>query len=146
MTSFLTGNQIVDSKEKIREEKILSAGNKEVPADLDPLANVLSGDKKPEDVGAYLYQLYTPIFMNRMQTLSSKALRRVMLAIVLSPFNKVPIEHPTKEEKELVAIGTHIIDAKFLMITGAITAAQQEFTENQINEELEQPTQEITNG
>lgn len=73
--------------------------------------------RDPQDVAALQFKAYLPRFDNLCRTLSKGSLKRVLTAIIHSPLE----DHPNLQnqaEKEAFAIGTALLDAKFMMIIG----------------------------
>lgn len=65
---------------------------------------------------ATLYGLYMPKFKQGVKKLSSRARARLLMALVEYPLNERQYKHTSKEERELMAIGSAVLEAKFLMI------------------------------
>ena len=70
----------------------------------------------PIEAAAMMYGLYMPKFKQGLKTLGSRARIRVMNALIEYPLNERKYNHVTLLEKELMAIGHAVLEAKFVMI------------------------------
>ena len=70
----------------------------------------------PLEIAATMFGIYFPRFCSKIDKLSSRALRRVIKAIVETPLNQVPYNPKDKDEKEAFAIAKGLMDAKMVMI------------------------------
>ena len=72
--------------------------------------------RDPINAAANMYGLYMPKFKQGVDMLSSKALRRLLKALIEYPLEETKYQHSTPLEKQLMAIGHAVLEAKFLMI------------------------------
>ena len=70
----------------------------------------------PLNAAANMYGLYMPKFKQGVDMLSSKALRRLIKALIEYPLEEAKYNHSTPLEKQLMSIGHAVLEAKFLMI------------------------------
>lgn len=72
--------------------------------------------KDPIESAATMYGLYAPKFLQGVKRLSSRQRSRVLKALIEYPLNEKKYAHTTQLEKEMMAIGHAVLEAKFLMI------------------------------
>jgi len=104
-----------------------------------------------------MYGLYMPKFKQGVKKLSSRARARLLMALIEYPLNEIKYQHSTQHEKEMMAIGDAVLQAKFLMILHTMHNSEklekaldqnQELTEEEVasileeNPELEEGTNE----
>jgi len=70
----------------------------------------------PMVAAANLYGLYMPKFKQGIKSLSSRGRARLLKALIEYPLNEQEYKHSSQLEKELMAIGHAVLEAKFLMI------------------------------
>lgn len=70
----------------------------------------------PAELAATLFTLYLPRFHAMVdQRLSSKALRRVLKALIEGPLADAPYNFSSQDEKEVYAMGMNLLDSRFMM-------------------------------
>lgn len=116
---------------KVSEELVET--NKEVEELLLEQANQRTQD--PVETAAMMYGMYLPHFKRGLKQLSSRARSRVMNALVEYPLNEKKYSHRDGLEKELMAIGHAVLEAKFLMILATYNNGLEELA-NAANPEV----------
>lgn len=106
----------------LSEEQIKSAMDSDGKLNPDTIEKLMIEEEakrqkaaQPDEVAAMLIKLYTSKFNNLIDQLSSRQLRRVMKSLNSYPVEKDYI-HNNPIEKEAVAIGRNIQDAKMVLI------------------------------
>jgi hypothetical protein len=74
-----------------------------------------SGEIDPVEMASMILTLYTPRFHQLVDGLSGRQLKRVLKSIVEYPVGQ-DYKHPSKEEKEVFALGTNLMDAKQVLV------------------------------
>lgn len=75
----------------------------------------------PAGAALFLYNTYLPRFKLKAKGLSSRARARVLNALIEYPLNEKAYVHNTAEERELMAIGHSLLEAKFILIMSQLT-------------------------
>jgi hypothetical protein len=93
--------------------------------------------KRAEDptlVASAIYAMYTPKFIEAIDKLSLRKLRRLVKALVQYPINNKEYKMITPLEKEMFAAGNAILESKFLLILHSYSTspeiAEAAFEEN----------------
>jgi hypothetical protein len=88
------------------------------PASLESamIEKAKSRSEDPAEVAATLFTLYLPRFHAIVDTLSNKALRRLIKAIIEHPLEDQPYHLKEQEEKEAFSIALALVESKFVMI------------------------------
>lgn len=120
------------------EEKSVEQFEKEL------LEQAEKNQQDPVNLAATLFTIYLPRFQNLVGTLSSRALRRVLCALIEVPLNQSEFNHSTQQEKDCFAIGDRLLQAKWIMIQQAFMDNSKELhqatSSDVATEELQQPT------
>ena len=82
----------------------------------ESLAQAEEATQDPIAMAASMYGLYMPKFKQGIKQLSSRARARVLMALIEYPLEEKKYVHSTQFEKEMMAIGNAVLEAKFLMI------------------------------
>lgn len=100
----------------------------------------------PVGTAAMLYGLYLPKFKEGISQLSSRARARVLNALIEYPLNEKKYAHRSALEKELMAVGHAVLEAKFLMIMATYNSSMEELIEAAKTEDLtEEQMEELNN-
>ena len=70
----------------------------------------------PEDVASQLLYLYTPMYENFVNGLSTKAMRRLLKKLVSYPLNEKELASTSAEEEQAFQIGNRLLEAKYVLI------------------------------
>lgn len=90
-------------------------GNEDLLSEtLEQMAKARQDD--PAEVYAQVFAMYLPRFNNIMNGLNSKGKNRVINHLMQYPFNEKTIKLLNNQEKEAIAIGHSILEAKYSMI------------------------------
>jgi deoxyribose-phosphate aldolase len=100
--------------EEAKLEKVVDA--KEVEARMvEEEKKRLAQEPDQEEVACMMLKLYTPRFHGLIDQLSNRQLRRVIKALIDFPLGK-EYTHITALEKETVAVGQGLMDAKMVLV------------------------------
>ena len=80
------------------------------------LAKAEANAEDPMQQASAMFGLYMPKFKQGVDKLSSRAKSRVLKALIEYPLNEKAYQHSSHHEKEMVAIGDAVLQAKFLMV------------------------------
>lgn len=69
-----------------------------------------------EEVAAQLFYLYSPKFGQGLNSLSKKALQRLIMKLVTYPLNEKQLKHQSELEKNMFLIGDRLLESKYVMI------------------------------
>lgn len=97
-------------------------------SDQVPVSN-MSDD--PEEMAATLLTLYTPKFEMLVNTLSQKALRRLVKKLVQYPLNEKDMNATSSAEKNAFLIGDRLLEAKYMLMINTYA----EMVQNNLNTE-----------
>lgn len=70
----------------------------------------------PEDVASQLLYMYTPIYENFVNGLSTKAMRRLLKKLVTYPLNDKEMNSTSPQEEQAFQIGNRLLEAKYVLI------------------------------
>jgi hypothetical protein len=80
----------------------------------------------PEDVASRLYSMLLPQYKAQRKQLSKKGLLRVLDTLILSPLEDVNFIMSDRLERNVAAVSSRMLDAKFIMITYVMNEAMAE--------------------
>lgn len=69
----------------------------------------------PEDVAAYHFQKFLPLYMIYIDKLPLRALRRMCKSLVAYPLEDLKHKHTTDLEKEALLLGEKLLESKYIM-------------------------------
>jgi len=70
----------------------------------------------PEDVASQLLYMYTPIYENLVNGLSSKARTRLLKKLISFPLNEKELASTSQQEEQAFQIGNRLLEAKYVLI------------------------------
>lgn len=84
----------------------------------------------PEAVSSQLLMIYTPIYENLVNGLSANAMRRLLKKLVEFPLNEKEMKATSEQEQQTFAIGTRLLEAKFVLIMQTYNENAQKMQED----------------
>jgi len=133
---------MVEEAEKFNPEEV----------EKESLAQAEQAVQDPIAMAATMYGLYMPKFKQGIKQLSSRARARVLMALIEYPLEDRKYVHSTSFEKQMMAIGNAVLEAKFLMILSTYHTAPElqraldpnsELTEEEVAEVLGKSPEEL---
>lgn len=121
-------------------------------AEQEALAQAEQAPTDPFAAAATMYGLYMPKFLQGVKRLSSRGRTRVLKALVEYPLQEKDYIHSSQLEKEMMAVGNAVLEAKFLMILSTYNNDPRlqkamdpnaELTEEEVQEILDQSPEEV---
>ena len=103
--------------------------NEQQPDWQTPVAIPANAAENPADAALFLYNMFLPQFKAKAKKLSSRARARVLNALIEYPLNPKAYVHNTHEEKELMAIGHSLLEAKFILTLTQLNANLDQLVE-----------------
>jgi len=85
----------------------------------------------PEETAAKLWTLYWPLYRSAVNNMSNKQMRRVMKALIEVPLNSKEYKLMSKEEKQVFAIGTNLLEAKWQMMLHTLSKHHQKILDDE---------------
>lgn len=118
MENQLTGKEVYNT---VKEEfDLINEEIKQNPEEMEKMlveeAERQAQIKDPVESAATMYGLYAPKFLQGIKRLSSRQRSRLLKALIEYPLNEKKYNHTSQLEKEMMAIGHAVLEAKFLMI------------------------------
>lgn len=106
-------------------------------------------EEKPitaEDICAQMVHVYADRFINGIEKLSGRQVRRLVKALVLFPMRGADYKPTTQLENDLFNIGDRILQAKHALILNMLAEKAQKEYEQQENAEVQQPNNQGENN
>lgn len=69
-----------------------------------------------EDMAAAVFMRFEPLFLKSLETVSQKGIARVLKALVIHPFNKVPIKFQSTLEDDLYQLSKQLLESKDVLL------------------------------
>jgi hypothetical protein len=82
--------------------------------------------EKPEDVFAGMFQIYLPRFRMLTSKMSSRMLKRMVVALIEAPLNEKEYNPRDVLEREAFVLGDKLLQAKFFMMMHTLAEQQQQ--------------------
>lgn len=89
----------------------------------------------PEDIAAYHFKKFFPLFSIYVDKLSLRAVRRLCKSIVAYPLEELNNKHTTDLEREALVLGEKLLQSKYVMfMTNLNNMAQEELTKQTLED------------
>src|SRR5580658_1721976 len=117
------------------ESSVTHPDSVSVPITTDPLEAELALLKQkeqeqmarsPEDVAAKLFATYWPMFRDSLDIVGKKSLKKIIRFLIETPLNEKEYKFFDKKEKQIVAIGERLLQAKWEMMLHTLMKVEQE--------------------
>jgi len=107
--------------------------------------SAMQANMPQEDVAAYFFKMYYPVYVNLLQGLSNKDARRVAQHVIQFPLEDNNPHFHSKEAKEAFAVAIRLRDSYFIMKATQEMKRTAEFYEEKVKKEAEEKAAQETN-
>lgn len=115
--------------EETKTEEVQPVDHKEIERQMLEAAKNRADD--PAETAAMIYTMYKPEFLKRLKGLSSRAKSRVLQLLVEHPLNDKALASTSQLEREVVYLGTSMLEAKFVMVMNVYKEGAEQLVQAQ---------------
>lgn len=77
------------------------------------------GKMKPEDLATHFFEMFFPMFQDKVRGLYANAANQVLEALVQWPLKEEKPKFKSKVQEDAFGLGTRLLDAKFIIMQSA---------------------------